>query len=118
MVGTAGEIKYTYAPDDESELIKLSNMLLIDDRDGKPQGINLFSGRGPYAAFGNSTGDKEMFEYTQSFGGKRLMMLVHQDDTEREYSYGPGSKFGTLAKLSWPNQDVISIERGWKIIFP
>jgi hypothetical protein len=123
VIGTAGETKHTYAPDGKSELVKLPKMLLIDDRDGKPRGINLFIGRRPYAAFGNSTGDKEMLEYTQSGGGKRLMMLVHHDDAEREYSYGPDSKVGTfsealMAESRKRNWNVISVKQDWKIVFP
>jgi len=123
VIGTAGETKYTYSPEGTSELIKLPKMLLIDDRDGKPRGINLIIGRRPYAAFGNSTGDKEMLEWTQSGEGKRLLMLVHHDDAEREYSYGPESKVGTFSealmaesrKRGW---NVISIKQDWKVVFP
>jgi phosphoglycolate phosphatase-like HAD superfamily hydrolase len=122
VIGTAGETKYTYAADGKSELIKMPKMLLINDRDGKPRDINLIIGRRPVAAFGNSTGDKEMLEWTQSGGGKRLMMLVHHDDAEREYSYGPDSKVGTFSdalmaesrKRAW---NVISIKNDWKLVF-
>jgi phosphoglycolate phosphatase-like HAD superfamily hydrolase len=123
VIGTAGETKYTYAPDGKSELVKQPKMLLIDDRDGKPKAINLIVGRRPYAAFGNSTGDKEMLEWTQSGEGKRLMMLVHHDDAEREYSYGPESKVGTFSEALMSeshkrNWNVISIKRDWKVVFP
>ncbi len=56
---------------------------------GKPIGINLFIGKRPYAAFGNSDGDREMLEWTAAGEGARLMMLVLHDDAEREYAYGP-----------------------------
>jgi phosphoglycolate phosphatase-like HAD superfamily hydrolase len=123
VIGTAGATRYAYAPDGKSELIKLPKMVLINDRDGKPRDINLIVGRRPYAAFGNSTGDKEMLEWTQSGEGKRLMMLVHHDDAEREYSYGPESKVGTFSealmaeshKRGW---NIISIKRDWKVVFP
>ena len=54
-------------------------------------------GRRPYAAFGNSTGDQQMLEYTGAGDRARLMMLVHHDDAEREYAYGPESKIGTFS---------------------
>ena len=58
-------------------------------------------GRRPYAAFGNSTGDRQMLEYTRAGDGARLAMLVMHDDAKREYAYGPAqglpaTKVGTL----------------------
>jgi hypothetical protein len=43
-------------------------------------------GRRPYAAFGNSPGDKQMLEYTKAGDGARLSMLVLHDDATREYA--------------------------------
>jgi hypothetical protein len=50
------------------------------------------------AAFGNSTGDQQMLEYTKAGDGARLSMIVLHDDAEREYAYGhglPDTKVGT-----------------------
>ena len=60
-------------------------------------------GRRPVAAFGNSTGDRQMLEYTKAGGGARLAMLVLHDDAVREYAYGPAqslpdSKVGTFTQ--------------------
>jgi hypothetical protein len=60
-------------------------------------------GRRPYAAFGNSTGDQQMLEYTGAGDGMRLMMLVLHDDATREYTYGPAqglpdTKVGTFTR--------------------
>ena len=46
-------------------------------------------GRRPFAAFGNSTGDRQMLEYTGAVDGAQLAMLVLYDDAKREYAYGP-----------------------------
>jgi hypothetical protein len=94
----------------------------VDDKEGKPIGIHLMIGRRPLAAFGNSTGDREMLEYTQDAGGRRLMMLVHHDDAPRKYAYGPASKVGTFSdallaeatKRSWV---IISMKNDCKRIF-
>jgi hypothetical protein len=58
-------------------------------------------GRRPRAAFGNSTGDRQMLEYTTSGDGARFGMLVLHDDPKREYAYGPAlglpdTKIGTF----------------------
>ena len=43
---------------------------------GKPEGIHLMIGRWPYAAFGSSTGDRQMLEYTKAGEGVRLANLI------------------------------------------
>jgi phosphoglycolate phosphatase-like HAD superfamily hydrolase len=123
VVGSMGKVKYTYDKDGNPELIKLPEVLLVDDKSGKPEGINMVIGRRPQAAFGNSTGDQQMLEYTGAGNGARLMMLVHHDDADREYAYGVESKIGTFSealmdeakKKSWV---VISMKDDWKTIFP
>src|SRR6202158_1363782 len=88
VVGTAGALSFQYGAKGPV-LIKEPKLLLNDDNAGKPEGINLVIGRRPYFAFGNSTGDRQMLEYTKAGGGARLAMLVLHDDGKREYSYGP-----------------------------
>jgi hypothetical protein len=39
---------------------KEPKLLLNDNNAGKPEGMHLMIGRRPYAAFGNSTGDRQM----------------------------------------------------------
>lgn len=122
VVGSAGGTKFGYDKSGKPRLTKEPKLLLNDDSAGKPEGIHLMIGRRPYAAFGNSIGDKQMLEYTQAGDGARLMMLVHHDDDKREYAYGPKSKVGTFTdalmgeakKKSWT---VISMKDDWKQIF-
>ena len=102
-------------------------MLLVDDEAGKPEGIHLVIGRRPRAAFGNSSGDRQMLEFTKAGDGARLAMLVLHDDARREYAYGPArglpdSKVGTFpqalddqaARQGWV---VVSMKDDWKRIF-
>ena len=89
VVGTAGATKYGYGKDGKPFLTKEPKLLLNDNNAGKPEGIHLMIGRRPYAAFGNSTGDRQMLEYTGAGDGARLVMLVLHDDAAREYAYGP-----------------------------
>jgi hypothetical protein len=79
-------------------------------------------GRRPHIAFGNSDGDREMLEYTAAGDGARLALLVHHDDAEREYAYGPDTKVGTFsnALMAEAKKDgwvVISMKNDWKQIF-
>ena len=80
----------------------LSKLLLNDNDAGKPEGIHLMIGRRPRAAFGNSTGDREMLEYTAAGDGARLMMLVLYDDAKREYAYGPAQGAGHQGRYLYP----------------
>jgi phosphoglycolate phosphatase-like HAD superfamily hydrolase len=123
VVGSAGKVKFEYAKDGKPVLVKLPEVVLINDKAGKPEGINLIIGRRPLAAFGNSAGDQQMLEYTQAGDGVRLMMLVHHDDADREYAYGPDSKVGRFPEeLMAETRDrgwiVISMKKDWKVIFP
>ncbi|MEF8766566.1 MAG: HAD family hydrolase [Candidatus Accumulibacter phosphatis] len=103
-------------------LVRLPEINFIDDKTGKPVGINAHIGRRPIAAFGNSDGDQQMLEWTQAGSGARLMMLVHHDDAKREWAYGPESKIGTFsdALMAEANQrgwTVISMKNDWKKVF-
>ena len=108
-------------------LMRLPKVFFIDDHDGKAIGINLFIGKRPHAAFGNSDGDREMLEWTGAGVGARLKMLVHHDDAEREYAYGPAgdlpdTKVGTFSislmdEAKTRDWTVISMKNDWKRIF-
>ena len=127
VVGTAGGTKYSYDQDGKPILTKEPKLLLNDDDAGKPEGIHLMIGRRPIAAFGNSTGDRQMLEYTGAGEGLRLKMLVLHDDAEREYAYGPAqglpdTKVGTFTQDLYDEAKkdgwvVISMKKDWKRIF-
>jgi phosphoglycolate phosphatase-like HAD superfamily hydrolase len=127
VVGTAGGTKYSYDPSGKPILTKEPKLLLNDDNAGKPEGIHLMIGRRPYAAFGNSTGDRQMLEYTTAGDGARLSMLVLHDDAKREYAYGPAqglpeTKVGTFTQALYDEAmkkgwTVISMKNDWKRIF-
>jgi phosphoglycolate phosphatase-like HAD superfamily hydrolase len=127
VVGTAGGTKYGHGKDGRPFLTKEPRLLLNDNNAGKPEGIHLMIGRRPRAAFGNSTGDRQMLEYTAAGGGARLEMLVLHDDAQREYAYGPAqglppTKVGTFTPALYDEAKkdgwvVISMKRDWKRIF-
>jgi len=127
IVGTASGTKYGYDRNGRPFLTKEPKLLLNDNNAGKPEGIHLEIGRRPLAAFGNSTGDREMLEYTGAGEGARLMMLVLHDDAQREYAYGPAqglpaSKVGTFPQTLYDeakksNWSVISMKNDWKKVF-
>ena len=121
VVGSSIKTKYEMR-DGKPVLMRLPEMNFIDDKAGKPVGINSHIGRRPIAAFGNSDGDQQMLEWTQAGSGARLMMLVHHDDATREFAYGAESKIGTfsdalMAEAKKDGWTVISMKDDWKKIF-
>jgi phosphoserine phosphatase len=103
-------------------LMRLPEINFIDDKDGKPVGINQYIGRRPIAAFGNSDGDQQMLEWTTAGPGPRLALLVHHTDATREYAYDRQSSVGRLDKAldeahakGWI---VVDMKNDWKTIFP
>lgn len=123
IIGSALQTQYHYDKQKQGMLIKTSKLLLNNNYAGKPEDIYLFIGKQPAAAFGNSTGDQQMLEYTQTGHPRHLMMLVHHDDAKREYRYRPNSKIGTFsaALMKEAQQNgwiIISMQRDWKRIFP
>ena len=127
VVGSAGETKYGYDKDGKPFLTKEPKILLNDNNAGKTEGIHMMIGRRPCAAFGNTSGDQQMLEYTKAGSGARLAMLVLHDDAKREYAYGPAqglpeTKVGTFPQALYDKAKkdgwtVISMKNDWKKIF-
>jgi phosphoglycolate phosphatase-like HAD superfamily hydrolase len=122
VIGSAAKLKYAFR-DRAPTMLRLPALLLLDDEEGKPEDIELFIGQKPLAAFGNSDGDRQMLEWTQSGSGARFMMLIHHDDSQREYAYDAKSKIGTfsdalMAEAAKQRWIVTSMKEDWKKIFP
>ena len=121
VIGSSIKTKFELR-DGASVLVRLPEINFIDDKAGKPVGINQHIGRRPIAAFGNSDGDIEMLQYTDSGKGAHLEMLVLHDDARREYAYTCDTKVGRLCKgLALAKErgwQIISMKNDWKTIFP
>jgi hypothetical protein len=103
-------------------LVRLPEVDFIDDKAGKPVGIQRHIGRRPIAAFGNSDGDLQMMQWTAAGPGPRLCLFVHHDDAAREWAYDRTSHIGRLdqgldeaGKRGWT---VASMKDDWKVIHP
>jgi hypothetical protein len=121
VVGSSIKTKFEYV-NGKPVLMRLPQVDFIDDKTGKPVGINSHIGRRPIAAFGNSDGDRQMLEWTQAGQGARFMLLVHHDDAAREWAYGPKSKIGTfsdslMTEAKTNGWAVVSMKNDWKTIF-
>ena len=127
VVGSSIKTKFEMR-DGKPVLERLPELNFNDDKGGKPVGINQHIGRRPIAAFGNSSGDKEMLEYTQGGSGARFMLLVLHDDATREYAYGPAlgmpePKLGAFTQALYDQAKkegwtVASMKNDWAQVFP
>ncbi len=120
VIGTSGGLKYELR-DGLPVIVKLPELVLNDDKEGKPVGIQRHIGRRPIAAFGNSDGDIQMLEWTTSGKGARLGMIVHHTDAEREVAYDRESHVGKLDKgldaAAAKGWTVVDMKTDWKTIF-
>jgi hypothetical protein len=121
VVGSAGKMRLETRAG-RPVLIKLPEIDLIDDKEGKPVGIQSRIGRRPIAAFGNSDGDLQMLEWATAGTGARLALFVHHDDEAREFAYDRADKLQQFDK-GWDEATargwtVVSMKNDWKTVFP
>jgi len=120
IIGSQQDVKFEMR-DGKPVLTRAPKIAFVDDGPGKPVGIYRQLGRRPIAAFGNSDGDLQMLQVTAAGEGRRLALIVHHDDAEREYAYDRDSHIGKLDK-AWDeakarNWIVVSMKSDWKKVF-
>lgn len=120
VIGSSIRTKYEVR-DGTPVLRRLPEVNFVNDKDGKPVGIQAHLGRRPMAAFGNSDGDLEMLQWTTAGRGPRLALFVHHTDGEREWAYDRQSGVGRLDKgltearaKGWT---VVDMKQDWKVIY-
>jgi hypothetical protein len=121
VVGSSIRTKFEQR-DGKPVLVRLPEADFVDDKAGKPVGIQMHIGRRPIAAFGNSDGDLQMLQWTSAGAGPRFALLVHHTDAEREWAYDRASSIGHLDQAldeaiatGWT---VVDMKRDWKKVFP
>jgi hypothetical protein len=121
VVGSSIKTKFEMRADGPV-LVRLPEINFIDDKAGKPVGINQHIGRQPIAAFGNSDGDLQMIQWTTAGPGARFGLIVHHTDSEREWAYDRQSHIGHLDKAldeakakGWT---LVDMKQDWRVIYP
>ncbi|MCB1506064.1 MAG: haloacid dehalogenase-like hydrolase [Hyphomicrobiaceae bacterium] len=121
VVGSSIKTKFELR-DGKPVLVRLPEINFIDDKAGKPVGIQMHIGRRPIAAFGNSDGDLQMLQWTTSGPGARFGLIVHHTDGAREWAYDRDSSVGRLDKALVEAQangwTVVDMKADWKVIYP
>ncbi len=121
VIGSSGELKLELR-DGAPVLRKLPATDFVDDKDGKPIGIQQHIGRRPVMAFGNSDGDLQMLQWTAAGAGPRFALLVHHTDADREWAYDRDSHVGRL-DTAWDEAiakgwTLVSMKDDWATLFP
>ena len=121
VIGSAGKTSYAVV-DGVPTILKDPGIAFIDDKEGKPVGIDTHIGRRPILVAGNSDGDFAMLEWATAGEGARLGMIVHHTDAEREWAYDRESHIGRLARgldegpaRGWL---IVDMARDWSTIWP
>jgi phosphoglycolate phosphatase-like HAD superfamily hydrolase len=103
-------------------LVRLPEIDFVDDKAGKPVGIQMHIGRRPIAAFGNSDGDLQMLQWTAAGEGARLACLLHHTDADREWAYDRSSPIGrlhaALDEAQAKGWTVVDMKNDWKVVYP
>lgn len=121
VIGSSIQTEYDVV-DGPPILFRLPKTNFINDKAGKPIGINQHIGKRPIFASGNSDGDFEMLEWVTSGDGARFGLILHHTDVDREYAYDRESHVGRLDKALDEAADrgwtVIDMKNDWKEVFP
>jgi len=121
VIGSSIKTKFELR-DGAPVLVRLPEINFIDDKAGKPVGIQMHIGRRPIAAFGNSDGDLQMLQWTTTGLGARFSLIVHHTDADREYAYDRQSFVGRLDKaldeVKTQGWTVVDMKQDWKRVFP
>jgi len=120
IIGSSIKTKFEVR-DGEPVIVRLPELNFIDDKEGKPVGIQQHIGRRPIFAAGNSDGDYQMLQWTTAGHGPSFGLLIHHTDADREFAYDRQSHVGRLERaldnapmFGW---QIVDMKRDWKRVF-
>jgi len=120
IIGSSIKTKFEIR-DGQPVLVRLPELNFVDDKAGKPVGIQMHIGRRPIIAAGNSDGDLQMLQWTAAGSGRRFCLYVHHTDAEREWAYDRNSSIGRLDKgldeAKAKGWTVVDMKEYWKKVF-
>ncbi|HJV36824.1 HAD family hydrolase [Geomonas sp.] len=121
VVGSSVKMRFEMR-DGAPLLVRLPEVHFVDDKEGKPVGIQEHIGRRPIAVFGNSDGDLQMLQWATAGRRLRFALYVHHTDATREWAYDRNSNIGRLHKgldeAQAKGWTVVDMKQDWKVIFP
>lgn len=128
VIGSSVKTEYDETEGTGGNLVRQAMLAHWNDGAGKPVGIENHIGKRPIIAVGNSGGDFEMFQYTDTGVNNSLIVLINHDDCEDEYEYNnvpfvtdqSGDPLNESLDYAQSHQDnwiVVSMEQDFNTIF-
>lgn len=119
VVGSGTPVTYD---EDTRAILKEPGIAFLDDKAGKPVGIDAHIGQRPILAFGNSDGDFQMIDYVTAGDGPSLGAILHHTDADREFAYDRDGHVGRLARGLDEGPDrgwlIVDMARDWNRVWP
>lgn len=116
VIGSSG--KKEFIDKDRTQVVwRLPAVARVNDKAGKPIGIDLHIGKRPVFAAGNvkSGGDIAMLTYSQQ-RSPSFQLLINHDDAKREFAYQEKNN-ASLNAANANGWTVVSIKNDWKTVF-
>jgi hypothetical protein len=122
VFGSLGSTEFRIG-DTGPELVKGTDIQVLDDGPQKPISIHQHVGQRPILAAGNTNGDLPMLQWTAGNWYRTLQLIVHHTDSDREYSYDSDPLLGAgtdqlLAAAAENNWSVIDMAADWSTVYP
>ena len=116
VIGSSLDLTYS----DKNEIYREPHINHINDKAGKPVGIQKHIGIKPVTAVGNSDGDLQMLKWTAS-NPVNFTMIIHHTDEKREWVYDSLSHIGKLNKVFHMSETdgthFVDMKKDWNTVF-
>jgi len=121
VIGSIGTTEFKVGANGP-ELIKGTDLQILNDGAQKPVSIHTHIGQRPILAAGNTDGDLPMLEWTASSPYRTLALAIHHTDGEREFAYDSDPLLGSgtaqlLAAASQRHWTVVDMAADWSSVF-
>jgi haloacid dehalogenase-like hydrolase len=122
VIGSIGTTEFKVG-DAGPELVKGTDLQILNDGAQKPVSIHTHVGQRPILAAGNTDGDLPMLVWTAASPYRTLGIAVHHTDGDREFAYDSDPLLGSgtaqlleaAAKNDWT---VVDMAADWLSVFP
>jgi hypothetical protein len=122
VIGSIGTTEFKIG-EHGPELIKGTDLQILNDGPQKPVSIHTHVGQRPILAAGNTDGDLPMLQWTAASPYRTLEVAIHHTDADREYAYDSDPLLGSgtsqlLAAASTNDWIVVDMATDWLSVFP